>query len=75
VQDPTTSPADAMRRSADITRGYRWQLFGLGLILVLINLVGILAFGIGLIVTYGITAVTVAWTYKTLSGQPIAPLA
>jgi hypothetical protein len=29
------------------------------------------ACGIGLIFTYGITVVTVAYAYKTLSGQPV----
>jgi uncharacterized membrane protein len=71
VEDPPTGPADAMRRSADITRGNRWQLFGLGILLVAINVVGLLACGIGLIFTYGITVVTLAYTYKTLSGQPV----
>lgn len=74
VQEPGTRATDAMRRSAEITRGNRWQLFGLGLLLLLINLAGALACGVGLIFTYGITAISVAWTYKTLSGQPIAPV-
>jgi uncharacterized membrane protein len=66
-------PIEALKRSADITRGYRWPLFGLLLLLLLINLVGALACGVGLIFTYGITAVTIAYAYKTLSGQPVAP--
>jgi uncharacterized membrane protein len=73
VEQPTTGPTDAMRRSVEITKGHRWPLFGLLVLLFLINLVGALLFGIGLIFTYGITAVTVAWAYKTLSGQPVAP--
>ena len=74
VEAPTTRATDAMRRSSEITRGHRWQLLGLGLLLVLINIIGILACGIGLLFTYGITAVTVAYAYKVLSGQPVAPL-
>jgi len=73
VEHPVTTPTEAMRRSADITRGYRWQLLGLGLLLLAINFIGALFLGIGLIFTYGITAVTLAWAYKTLSGQPVAP--
>ena len=73
VQEPTTGPTDAMRRSAEITRGYRWQLLGLGLLLMLINLAGLLACGVGIVFTYGITAITVAYTYKVLSGQPVVP--
>lgn len=71
VEQPTIRATEAIGRSADITRGNRWQLFGLGLVLILINLLGVLACGIGLLFTYGITAVTLAYAYKLLSGQPI----
>jgi uncharacterized membrane protein len=74
VQDPSTSPTEALRRSAEITKGHRWQLFGLGITLLLLNLAGVLACGVGLIFTYGITAITVAYTYKRLSGQPVVAL-
>jgi uncharacterized membrane protein len=73
VENPATGPVDALRRSADITRGNRWQLLGLGILLIGINLVGLVACGIGLIFTYGITVVTIAYAYKTLSGQPVVP--
>ena len=33
---------DTLKRSAEITRGHRWQLFGLAIVLVLINVVGLL---------------------------------
>lgn len=72
VEDPAVTPSEALRRSADITRGHRWQLFGLGVLLALINIVGFLACFIGLLFTYGITAVTLAYAYKRLSGQPVA---
>jgi uncharacterized membrane protein len=74
VENPTSGPIDAMKRSAEITRGHRWQLFGLGLLLMLINIAGALACGVGIIFTYGITAIAVAYTYKVLSGEPVAPL-
>jgi len=74
VEDPTKGPVEAMRRSAEITRGRRWQLFGLGLLLILINLAGVLACGVGVVFTYGITAIALAYTYKVLSGQPVAPI-
>jgi uncharacterized membrane protein len=73
VEQPTTGATDAIRRSAEITRGHRWPLFGLVLLLIGINFIGLLACGVGLLFTYGITAVTLAYAYKTLSGQPIVP--
>ena len=60
---------DSLKASADLTRGNRWQLFGLGLVLLLINFVGLLACGIGLIFTLGITIIARAYVYRTLSGE------
>lgn len=74
VENPTIGPIEAMRRSTEITKGYRWQLLGLGLLLLLMNIAGLFLCVIGVIFTYGITAVTVAYTYKVLSRQPVAPL-
>ncbi len=73
VENPETSATEAMRRSAEITKGHRWELFGLGLLLVGINILGLLACCVGLLFTEGITAMAVAYAYKTLSGQPVAP--
>ncbi len=64
VQQPELGVFDALKRSADITRGYRWPLFGLAILLVLINFVGLLACCVGLFFTYGITAVATAYSYK-----------
>ena len=66
---------EAFSRSVEITAGNRWQLFGLGILLILINFVGALLCGVGLLFTYGITAVTGAYAYRQLSGQPVAEIA
>jgi uncharacterized membrane protein len=62
---------DSLKASADLTRGNRWNLFGLGLVLLLINFVGALACGVGLIFTLGITIITWAYAYRTLSGESV----
>jgi len=62
---------DTLRRAAEITRGYRWQLFGLAIVLALINLVGALACGVGLLFTIGITLIAWAYTYRRLSGETV----
>lgn len=62
---------DSLKASADLTRGHRWQLFGLGLVLVLINIVGALACGVGLIFTLGITILTWAYVYRMLNGESV----
>lgn len=63
---------DSLKESADLTRGNRWQLFGLGIVLLLINFVGALLCGIGLIFTLGITIIAWAYVYRTLRGETVA---
>jgi hypothetical protein len=63
---------DSLKESADLTRGNRWQLFGLGVVLLLINLVGALILLVGLIFTLGITIIAWAYTYRTLRGESVA---
>ena len=63
---------DSLKESADLTRGNRWQLFGLGIVLLLINFVGALLCGIGLIFTLGITIIAWAYVYRTLRGEAVA---
>ncbi len=70
-QGNAAEPMETLRRSAEITRGHRWQLFGLAIVLALINFVGLLACGVGLLFTSGITIIAWAYTYRRLSGQPI----
>jgi uncharacterized membrane protein len=40
-----------------------------------INIVGALLCGIGLLFTYGITAIAVAYAYRTLRGESVAQIA
>ena len=63
---------DSLKESADLTRGNRWQLFGLGLVLLLINLVGVILCGVGLIFTLGITIIAWSYVYRTLRGETSA---
>jgi uncharacterized membrane protein len=74
VEEPSTGPTDALRRSSEMTKGHRWELLGLIVLLILINIAGALACGVGLLFTYGITAIAVAYAYKKLSGQAVAPV-
>lgn len=69
---PTMSATGALSRAGEITKGHRWELFGLGILLILINLLGFLLCFVGAIFTYGITALTVAYAYRSLSGEPVA---
>ena len=75
VENPTLGPIDALKKSQEMTKGRLGELFVFGLALFGINLVGALLCGIGLLFTYGITAIAVAYAYRTLTGEPVAPIA
>jgi uncharacterized membrane protein len=66
---------EAFSRSVEITKGNRWNLLGFGIVLLLINLVGLLLCGIGVLFTSGISLVAIAYVYRTISGQPVAEIA
>jgi uncharacterized membrane protein len=71
AEHPDIPATLALRRSAELTRGCRTRLLGLAIVLVFVNLAGLMCV-VGLIVTYGITALALAYVYRVLSGQPIA---
>jgi uncharacterized membrane protein len=73
VDTGSTDPIGALRRSAEITRGHRWQLFLFGLLLIGLNLLGILLLVVGVLFTSGISLLAVAYVYRRLSPAPAAP--
>lgn len=74
VIDRGEAPMDAMRSSAQLTRGNRWKLFLLGLALVGINVLGLLALVVGLLVSLPVSTLAVVHAYRTLSaGAAFAP--
>lgn len=62
---------ESLQKSADLTRGHRWQLFGLGIVLFLINVVGAILCLVGLLFTAGITLLAWAYTYRVLNGETV----
>ena len=73
VDTGSTDPIGALRRSAEITRGHRWQLFLFGLLLIGLNLLGLLLLIVGVLFTSGISLLAVAYVYRRLSPAPAAP--
>ena len=61
-------PIEAMKESHRITRGHKWNLLGLLLMLFLVNLLGVLAFVVGLLVTVPVTVLAFAHAYRVLGG-------
>ena len=64
----------AIKRSFEIVKGNFGAVLGLTVLLFLINFVGFLLCGIGLLFTYPMTAVALAYAYRTLNGQPVAAI-
>ncbi|MBC8012921.1 MAG: hypothetical protein H7X74_02375 [Methyloceanibacter sp.] len=60
-------PIDAMNESNRITRGHKWQLFGFVLLLLLINLLGLLALVVGLLVSIPVSTLAFTHAYRVLS--------
>jgi uncharacterized membrane protein len=51
-----------------MTQGYKWSLFGLSLLLVLINLLGLLAFIVGIFVSAPVSLLALTHAYRVLGG-------
>ena len=64
----------AIKRSFEIVKGNFGAVLGLMVLLILINIVGALLCVIGLLFTYPMTSVAIAYAYRTLNGQPVAAI-
>jgi uncharacterized membrane protein len=61
-------PIDAMSESHRLTRGHKWQLLGFVLLLLLINLLGLIALVVGLLVSIPVSTLAFAHAYRVLGG-------
>lgn len=73
VIDQNLSPVDAIRASFDLTtknfaNTVLWYIVG-----ALVAFAGVIACGVGLLITIPLVAIGTAYTYKTLTGQPVEP--
>lgn len=66
IENENTKPIEAIKESRKITEGYFWSLLYFMFIIIVINLIGAIPFGLGLIVTIPFTVVTSAVLYKKL---------
>lgn len=69
VVEQGRDPVEAMRMSSRITQSVKWKLFGFGLILALINTVGVICLFIGLFVTIPVTLLAYSFVYRKLLEQ------
>jgi uncharacterized membrane protein len=69
VVDDGAGPIDALQRSWSLTNGITLKVLLFGLVLLLINFVGLLALGIGVLVTYPVSYLAHAHVYRQLREQ------
>ena len=62
-------PIDAMSASHRLTRGHKWQLLGFVLLLLLINVLGLLALVVGLLVSIPVSTLAFVHAYRVLGGK------
>ncbi|MEK7156696.1 MAG: hypothetical protein AAB790_02720 [Patescibacteria group bacterium] len=61
------APFAALKESARITYGYKWQLLGLLGLIVLINILGAVLLLVGLLVSIPVSSLAMVHAYRTLS--------
>jgi uncharacterized membrane protein len=66
IVDKQVGPLEALQLSWDMTRGSAWNLILLGLLLGLINMLGLLAIGIGMVVTGPLAMIATGYVYRQL---------
>ncbi len=66
ILDQKSEPKEALKQSARITDGARWKVFGFIIVLSLLNIIGAMLFGIGLLITVPVTILSSAFVYQTL---------
>ncbi len=57
----------ALKESARITSGHKWQLLGFFLLLVLVNILGAICLIVGLLISVPVSALATVHAYRTLS--------
>lgn len=60
---------EAVKLTEKLTRGLFWQLFWFFIIIAVLNIVGMLAFGVGLILTIPVSVFAIAHMYRKLQGH------
>lgn len=66
IVDKRLGPIESIKRSAEITKGSKWNLFLFSILLGLINLAGVMCLLVGLFVTIPTTMIAQAFVYRKL---------
>ena len=66
IIDKNLGPIEAIKKSWNITRGHAWNLFFFGVILGLINILGLICLVVGLFITVPLGMVATTFVYRKL---------
>jgi hypothetical protein len=69
IIDKNLSIIDSFKHSGEVTKSVRWKLLGFGLLLTVINYLGMLVFLVGLFATIPTTLLAYAWVYRKLLNE------
>lgn len=69
ILDQNLGAIGSLEKSWEIVKGVTWKVFRFTLALILINLLGALMLGIGLLITFPVTLIAQALLYRTLWNQ------
>ncbi|MDB5189443.1 MAG: hypothetical protein JWL82_400 [Parcubacteria group bacterium] len=73
IVDRNLGPIEAIKESARLTKGNRWKIFLLLIVVVLLNIVGAIALIVGVLIAMPISMLALVHAYRTLS-TPEAPV-
>jgi uncharacterized membrane protein len=73
ILDQRQAPVDSIRSSFQMVNSNLGTMIPFAILAYLVYLVGVLACGIGILVSAPIALIAVAYAYRTLNGQPVAP--
>ena len=66
VIDQEKGPIEALKTSSRITYGYKWRLLGFCILAYFLNILGFIAFGVGVFVTWPVAGLAAARIYVQL---------
>ena len=72
VVDQGSDPITALKEARALSKGKRWPLFGAGLLAILIHILGMIAFGVGILLAIPVSYLAAGHIYQQLLGESIA---
>jgi uncharacterized membrane protein len=69
IENPDLGIWASFKRSASLTKGVKWKLFGFGWVSLGVSILGLLALGVGALVAWIVLSIATAFIYVTLAKQ------